>query len=94
MKIETGDHPPIKLRPYRTPLNTRKIIDKAVDEMLEANIIQRSRSSWAFPVIIIEKKDGSSRFCIDYRKLNKITRPIAINLPLIDDIINRLSGAK
>ena len=94
MKIETGDHPPIKLRPYRTPLNTRKIIDKAVDEMLEANIIQRSRSSWAFPVIIVEKKDGSSRFCIDYRKLNKITRPIAINLPLIDDIINRLSGAK
>ncbi|MEW8548463.1 MAG: reverse transcriptase domain-containing protein, partial [Candidatus Thiodiazotropha sp.] len=94
MKIETGDHPPIKLRPYRTPLNTRKIIDKAVDEMLAADIIERSRSSWSFPVIIVEKKDGSSRFCVDYRKLNKVTRPIAQPLPLIDDIINRLSGAK
>ena len=62
--------------------------------MLEANIIERSRSSYAFPVIIVEKKDGSSRFCVDYRKLNKITRLMAINLPLIVDIINRLSGAK
>ena len=52
MKIETDNHPPIKLRPYRTPLNNRIIIDEAVDEMLDAGIIQRSRSPWSFPVVI------------------------------------------
>ena len=62
--------------------------------MRGANIIDRSRSSYTFPVISVEKKDGCSRFCLDYRKLNKITRPMAINLPLIDDVINRLSGGK
>ena len=94
MKIPTGTHPPIQQRPYRTPLNSRRIIDQAVSDMLEADTIERSRSSWAFPVVIVSKKDGSSRFCIDYRKLNKITKPIAQPIPLIDDIINRLSGAR
>ena len=46
MKINTGDNKPIKLRPYRTPLKSREVIDKAIDEMLEANIIRRSRSPW------------------------------------------------
>ena len=59
MKIDTGEHPPIKLKPYRTQLNNRKVIDKAIDEMLGANIIERSRSlnkitksnSYPLPVI-------------------------------------------
>ena len=45
MKIDTGDHAPIKLKPYRTPLNQRPIMDKAIQDMLEANIIQPSHSS-------------------------------------------------
>ena len=55
---------------------------------------QTEQTSYAFPVILAEKKDGNSRFCVDYRKQNKITRHMAINLPLIDDVLNRLSGAK
>ena len=62
MKINTGDNPPIKLRPYRTPLNNRKVIDDAIDEMLNAKIIQRSKSPWSFPVVIVDKKDGSNDF--------------------------------
>lgn len=62
--------------------------------MLTADIIERSRSNWSFPVIIVEKKDVSNRFCVDYRESNKITRPIAQPLLLIDDIANILSGAK
>ena len=50
MTIDTGDHPPIKLKPYRTPLNKRHIVEKAVDDMLEAGIIIRSGSPWGFPV--------------------------------------------
>lgn len=94
MKIDTGNHPPIKLRPYRTPLNNRKVIDEAIDEMLEAKVIERSNSPWSFPVVIVDKKDGSKRFCVDFRKLNAITRPISYPLPLIDDILAQLGHAK
>ena len=94
MKIDTGDHPPIKLRPYRTPLNNRKTIDKVVDEMMDAKIISRSKSPWSFPVVIVDKKDGSKRFCVDFRKLNKITKLNSYPLPLIDDILALLGNAK
>ena len=76
MKLDTGEHPPIKMKPYRTPLNKRAVIDNAVDEMLETGIIRRLRSPWSFPVVVVDKKDGSKRFCVDFRQLNKITKPI------------------
>lgn len=94
MKIDVGNHAPIKVKPYRAPLQTQEIIDKAIDEMLEAKIISRSRSPWSFPVIIVNKSDGSKRFCIDYRKLNNITVKNSFPLPLIDDILARLGKAK
>ncbi|MET0107142.1 MAG: retropepsin-like aspartic protease [Sedimenticola sp.] len=94
MKLNTGDHPPIKLRPYRTPIHNREIIDKAIDEMLEANVIRRSKSPWSFPVVIVDKKDGSKRFCVDFRKLNQITKANSYPLPLIDDILALLGKAK
>ena len=94
MKIDTGDHSPIKLRPYRTPLNNRKVIDQAIDEMLDAEIITRSKSPWSFPVVIVDKKDGSKRFCVDFRALNKITKPNSYPLPVIDDILALLGQAK
>ena len=87
MKIDTQNHPPIKLRPYRTPIKDREVVDKAVDEMLEANVIRRSKSPWSFP-------DGSKRFCVDFRKLNQITKPNSYPLPLIDDIIALLGRAR
>ena len=94
MKIDTGEHPPIKMKPYRTPRNKRTVIDNAVDEMLEAGIIRRSRSPWSFPVVVVDKKDRSKRFCIDFWQLNKITKPISYPLPVIDDILARLGKAK
>ena len=95
MKLDTGEHPPIKMKPYRTPLNKRAVIDNAVDEMLEAGgIIRRSQSPWSFPVVVVDKKDGSKRFCVDFRQLNKITKPISYPLPVIDDILARLGKAK
>ena len=59
MKIDTGNANPIKLRPYRMPLNNRYIIDETIDEILESNIIRRSQSLWSFPVVIVDQKDGS-----------------------------------
>jgi hypothetical protein len=62
--------------------------------MLDANIIRRSRSPWSFPVVIVDKKDGSKRFCVDFRKLNQITKKNSYPLPLIDDILALLGNAK
>ena len=87
MKIDTGDHQPIRLRPYRTPVHKRGVVGEAVKDMLDAGIIERSKSPWSFPIIIVEKKDGGHRFCVDFRKLNAITKPMAVPLPLIDDIL-------
>ena len=73
MIIDTGNHASVKQRPYCTPLTKRAIVDKAIDEMLEAKIIRLSNSPWASPVVIVDKKDGTKRFCVDFRQLNKRT---------------------
>ena len=94
LKIDTNNHPPIKLRPYRTPLHKREEVGKAIDDMLQANIIKRSMSPWSFPLVEVAKKDGTSRMCVDFRKLNKITKPTSFPLPLIDEIISQLGQSK
>ena len=95
MRIQTdSNQQPIRNRPYRTPLNKRKIIDQAIDEMLEAKVIERSQSPWSFPLVVVKKKDGSDRMCVDFRTLNKIVRPVSYPLPLIDDILSLLGNAR
>lgn len=94
MHIQLQDPTPIRLRPYRIPMNHKHIVDKAIDEMLESGIIRRSHSSFAFPVVIVDKKDGTKRFCVDFRKLNKVTKTDSYPLPLIDDMLALLSGAR
>ena len=93
MKIDTQGHAPIKQRPYRTPLAQHRVVDEAIDEMLNKGIIERSNSPWASPVVLVKKKDGSTRFCVDYRKLNACTTPLAVPLPLIDDLLGVLGKA-
>ena len=94
MRIDTGEHEPIKKQPYRTPLKQRKLVDSAIDEMIESGVIERSRSPWGFPIVMVEKKDGSKRFCVDFRALNKISKKNAHPLPVIDDILASLGSAK
>ena len=80
--IDTGEVPPIRLRPYRTSPTQRVEIDKQITDMLSQNIIQESVSPWSAPVVHVKKKDGTTRFCVDYRRLNKVTKrlvPFATN---------------
>ena len=62
--------------------------------MIDADVIRMSRSHWSFPVVIIDKKGGNKRFCVDFRRLNKITVKNCYPLPLIDDILALLGKAK
>ncbi|CAC5399405.1 unnamed protein product [Mytilus coruscus] len=94
MEIETGNHPPIKLKPYRTPLHKRQIVDQAIDEMLDAGVIRRSKSAWSAPIVVVKKKDNTHRFCTDFRQINKITKSLSYPLPLIDDILAQLVSVK
>ena len=94
MKIDTGNASPIKQKPYGTQLKNREVIDTAIDQMLEAKIIDRSTSPWSFPVVIVDKKDGSKRFCVDFRALNKVTKRNSYPLPVIDDMLALLGKAK
>jgi hypothetical protein len=94
MSIDTGGSAPIRKRPFRAPLNKRRIISQAVDEMLAAKVTERSVSPWYFPMVIVKKADGSNRPCVDYSSLNNVTRKNSYPLPLIDDILSQLGNAK
>ena len=85
MHIDIGKNDPIKMRSYRTPMKNREVIDKAIDEMSDAHVIRRSRSPWSFPAVIVDKKYISKRFCVDFRRLNKISYKNSYPPPLIDD---------
>ena len=64
--IQTGDSPPIRQHTRRIPHYQRDEVKKLIKEMLTKDIIQPSKSPWASPVVIVWKKDGSARFCVDY----------------------------
>ena len=93
-QINTGDAPPIRQPVRRLPLAKREEAEKAVQEMREQDVIEPSASPWSSPIVLVNKKDGSTRFCVDYCKLNNITHKDSYPLPRIDDTIEALSGAK
>ena len=90
-KIDTGNHPPIKQMPYRTPMVYRDKISQMVNEMEQRGIVQPSSSPWASPVVL---EDGSLHFYIDFRRLNSITKKDVYPLPRVDDILDTLGNAR
>jgi len=91
-KINTGDAAPIRQPPRRLPSLKKDEANKAVTEMLEQGLIETSTSPWASPIVLVRKKDGNWRFCVDYRKLNDVTRKDSYPLPRIEDTLDRLAG--
>ena len=88
--IITTTEKPIYQHPYRKSERERLAIKQEIEKMLKAKIIQPSNSPWSAPVLMIPKKNGEYRFCIDFRKLNTITEQDSFPLPRIDDILDRL----
>ena len=90
--IDTEGHAPIKQLPQRTPFALRKKIEEMIQEMLERGVITHSHSPRASPVVLVAKKDGITRFFMDYRRLNSIARMDTFLLPMIDDSLDLLAN--
>ena len=93
-KINTGRSTPIKQRPRRLPYAYRDEAEQQIQEMLANGIITPSVSPWSSPIVLVRKKNGDLRFCVDYRKLNQITVNDSHPLPLISDLLDSVKDAK
>ena len=94
MKIDTGDAPPFKKRPYQLSPYMSEILNRKVDEMLQLGVIEPSNSPWCSPVLLVKKATGEFRFVLDCRGLNSVCRYDSYPLADIDRILSMLRGAK
>ncbi len=93
-RINTGNAPPIRQKPRRLAPAIQEEADKQVKDMLKRGIIEPSESPWASPIVLVTKKDGSRRFCSDYRMLNEVTIKDSYPMPRIEETLESLSGAQ
>ncbi|XP_040288719.1 uncharacterized protein LOC121001621, partial [Bufo bufo] len=93
-KVETPGQAPLRQPPYRIPEAVREGMRKEIDEMLRLGVIEPSESPWASPVVLVPKKDGTTRFCVDYRRLNDKTVTDAYPMPRMDELLDRISAGK
>ena len=85
---------PVFIRPYRHNPAQKDEIEKQVKEMLLFGVIQPSTSAYSSPALLVKKKDGTWRLCIDYRQLNAVTLKRKFPMPVIDELLDELSGSK
>ncbi len=92
-RIDTGDAEPIKEKSRFLPLHKINALEKIILKMLQDGIIRPSSSPWAAPIVMVPKGDGEWRLCIDYRRLNSVTRTDAYPLPRMNDLITCYADA-
>ena len=96
MEINTGEARPKKQRVRRVrrvPFALRQVVAGQLAKMQRDGVIQPSRSPWSSPVVLVKKRDGTHRFCIDYRALNSVTKPDSFPLSRIEDLLDQLGGS-
>lgn len=92
-RIATINDTPIQRYNFRIPIHYEERIDDEVQKLLQQGIIEKGTSAWNSSIVPVQKKDGKLRMCIDYRPLNKVTVKECYQLPLIDDIIDKLGNS-
>ena len=84
--------PPVRSRPYRTSPAMQKVIDKQIEQMLKDRIIEPSNSEFSSPVVLAKKKNNEYRFCVDYRRLNAVTKVMSHPVPLFTDVVDLIGN--
>jgi hypothetical protein len=84
---------PVNARPYHYSSQHKTKIEDQVKQLLQSGFITHSHRPFASPVLLVKKKDGTWRFCVDYRKLNDLTIKNRFPMPIIDEILDELAGA-
>ncbi|PAA63164.1 hypothetical protein BOX15_Mlig027025g2 [Macrostomum lignano] len=85
---------PISQPSRRTTPAQKEFLDRHINQLIEQGVIEESNSEWASPIVLVRKKDGSQRLCIDYRSVNKVIKPCTFPLPLIEESFDSLAGSK
>ncbi|GFW66676.1 transposon Tf2-9 polyprotein [Trichonephila clavipes] len=94
MRIILKDDIPVYQPARRLSFSENQDVNKQIDEWLEQGIVRPSSSEYASPIVLVKKKDGTTRLCVDYRRLNRKLVKDRFPLPLIEDVLDRLQGAK
>ncbi|XP_068115085.1 zinc finger protein 658B-like [Hyperolius riggenbachi] len=92
-RVDMGTHKLIRQIPYWTSPEVQAQMKQEIEEMLQLGVIQKSSSPWAAPVVLVPKKDKTTRFCVDYRRLNDITTTDVYPMPRIDELLDQLASA-
>ena len=92
-KIETGDSRPVKVPPRRIPIHKHHEVEETVQQLRDQGLIEPSGSPWSSALVMVRKKDGSLRCCVDYRRLNAVTVKDSYPMPRMDDTLDALSGS-
>ena len=92
--IDTGEAAPINQRPYSTPVALKAKVDEELAWLLQKGYIVPSSSPWASPMVTVHKADGSARLCVDFRKINSLTRPMPFFMPRVEEVVEGIGKAK
>ena len=93
-KIEMVTDDPVRVKPYPIPYSLREELKQDIEQMLDMGVIRKSDSPYSSPIVIVRKKDGSNRICIDFRRVNKLSRFDSEPMIRPQDIFSRISQDK
>ncbi|CAH2239025.1 jg23584 [Pararge aegeria aegeria] len=94
MNIELNSEKPVCYRPYRLSMPEKERVREKINDLLKNKVIQESSSEYASPIILVRKKTGDYRLCVDFRKLNSLTVKDKYPLPIIEDQVEKLAGKR
>ena len=92
-EIDTGENAPVQSNPYGVAINRRPAYQEKLQKLIKYDLVEPSKSQYSSPVVIVPKPDKDFRMCIDYRKLNFITKSDRFSTPKISDVLDTMSGS-